>query len=114
MDEKGGPNHVENYCYAPFLYNTKTGVLMPQKIQRQYYHFAHNIVPGSVRIAVTKYTEQIDVVAYLTPENKIVVVLLNKNDDVLPVNFRIQEKAAEVLLLGKEVATCIIDLEDKG
>lgn len=113
LDEKGGPNHVENYCYAPFLYNTKTGELMPQKIQRQYYHFTHNITPGSVRIAVTKYTEQIDVVAYHTPENKIVVVLLNKKDSVLPVNFRIQGKAAEVILLGKELATCIIDLENK-
>ncbi len=114
LDEKGGPNHVENYCYAPFLYNTKTGKLMPQKIQRQYYHFTHNITPGSVRIAVTKYTEQIDVVAYHTPENKIVVVLLNKKDNVLPVNFRIQGKAAEVILLGKELATCIIDLENNS
>lgn len=82
---------------------------MPQKTQKQYYHFAHNIIPGSVRIASTKYTEQIDVVAYHTPEDQIVVILLNKGDDVLPVNFRIQGKAAEVLLLGKAMATCIID-----
>lgn len=109
LDEKGGPNHVGNYCHAPFLYNTKTGELMAQRTQKQYYHFAHNIVPGSVRIAVTKYTEQIDVTAYRTPENKIVVILLNKSDEVLPVTFRIQGNAAEVLLLGKELATCIIE-----
>lgn len=110
LDEKGGPNHVGNYCHAPFLYNTETGELMPQKIQKQYYHFAHNITPGSVRIAVTKYTEQIDVVGYHTPENKIVVILLNKSNDILPINFRIQEKVAEILLLRKALATCIIDL----
>lgn len=110
LDEKGGPNYVKNYCYAPFLYNTKTGELIPQKIQRQYYQFAHNITPGCVRIAVTKYTDQIDVVAYHKPDKKIVVILLNKSNKVLPVNFRIQEKATEVLLLGKELATCIIEL----
>lgn len=110
LDEKGGPNYVGNYCHAPFLYNTKTGELMPQKTQKQYYHFAHNIVPGSVRIATTKYTEQIDVAAYHTPENKIVIILLNKSSEVLPVNFRMQGKAAEILLLGKSLATCIIDL----
>ena len=109
LDEKGGPNYVGNYCHAPFLYNTKTGELMPQRTQKQYYHFAHNIIPGSVRIAATKYTEQIDVAAYHTPENKIVIILLNKSSEVLPVNFRMQGKAAEILLLGKSLATCIID-----
>lgn len=110
LDEKGGPNHVGNYCHSPFLYNTKSGELIPQKTQRQYYHFTHNITPGSVRIAVTKYTEQIDVVAYCTPENKIVAILLNNGNDPLPVNFRIQGKTAEILLSGKALATCVIDL----
>ena len=109
LDEKGGPNHVGNYCHAPFLYNTKTGELTPQKTQRQYYHFAHYITPGSVRIGTTKYTEQIDVVAYHTPEDKIVVILLNKGEELLPVNLRIQGKAAEVLLLGKTLASCVIE-----
>lgn len=109
LDEKGGPNYVGNYCYAPFLYNTKTGELMPQKIQRQYYQFAHNIMPGSVRIAITNYTEQIDAVAYCTPEGKIIVILLNKSDKVLPVNFRIQERTAGILLLEKELAACVIE-----
>lgn len=109
LDEKGGPNHVGNYCHAPFLYDTGTGELMPQKTQRQYYHFTHNITPGSVRIGTTKYTEQIDVTAYCTPEGKIAVVLLNKGDDLLPVNFRIQGKAAEVILPGKALASCVIE-----
>lgn len=109
LDEKGGPNHVGNYCHAPFLYDTRTGELLPQKTQRQYYHFTHNITPGSVRIGTTKYTEQIDVTAYRTPEDKIVVVLLNKEDELLPVNFRLQGKAAEVLLPGKTLASCVIE-----
>ncbi len=109
LDEQRGPNHVGNYCHAPFLYNTKTGQLMPQKTQKQYYHFTHNIVPGSVRIAFTKYTEEIDATAYRTPEDKIVVILLNKSDRPLPVNFRMDGKAAEVILLRKTMATCVIE-----
>lgn len=109
LDEKGGPNHVGNYCHAPFLFDTNTRELLPQKTQKQYYHFAHNIVPGSVRIACTKYTEQIDAAAYKTPEGKIVVILLNKEDAPLPVNFRMQGQAAEILLLGKTMAACVIE-----
>lgn len=29
LDEKGGPNHVKNYCHAPFLYDTQAKELMP-------------------------------------------------------------------------------------
>lgn len=108
LDERGGPNHAGNFCHAPFLYDTKSGELMPQKTQRQYYHFSHNIVPGSVRIAFTKYTDQLDAAAYRTPEGKIVVICLNKGEDMLPVNFRMQKKVAEVMLPGKMLASCVI------
>lgn len=110
LDEKGGPNHVKNYCHALFLYDTQTGELMPQKTQKQYYHFSHNIVPGSVRIATTKYTEQIDFVAYRTPENQIVGIVLNKSDALLPVNLRMQGNAASLLLPAKTLASCVIEL----
>ncbi len=110
LDEKGGPNHVKNYCHAPFLYDTRTGELMPQKTQRQFYHFSHNIVPGSVRIASTKYTEQIDFVAYRTPENQIVGIMLNKSDALLPVNLRMQGKAASLLLPARTLASFVIEL----
>lgn len=109
MDEKGGPNHVENYCHAPFLYHRASGELLPQRTQRQYYHFSHNIVPGSVRIGFTKYTEQLDVAAYRTPEGKIVVICLNKGAEMLPINFRMQGKVAEVMLPGKMLASCVIE-----
>ena len=110
LDEKGGPNHVKNYCHAPFLYDTQKGELMPQKTQRQFYHFSHNIVPGSVRIASTKYTEQIDFAAYRTPEDQIVGIMLNKSDALLPVNLRMQGKAASLLLPAKTLASCVIGL----
>lgn len=109
LDEKGGPNHVENYCHASFLYDRASGELLPQRTQRQYYHFSHNIVPGSVRIGFTKYTEQLDVAAYRTPEGKIVVICLNKGAEMLPINFRMQGKVAEVMLPGKMLASCVIE-----
>lgn len=109
LDEKGGPNYVGNYTHAPFIYNTETKELLPQKIQEQYYQLAHFITPGSVRIATTKYTEAVDVVAYQTPEKKIVVLLLSKSDAMLPVIFRMQGKAGEMLVPAKTLITCVIE-----
>ena len=110
LDEKGGPNHVGNYCHAPFLYDTVEHKLMPQKTQEQFYMFSHFILPGSVRIASTKYTEQIDEVAYLTPENKIVVLLLNKSDQILSVNIRLNGKIGSLILAPELLSVCQIEL----
>lgn len=110
LDEKGGPNHVGNYCHAPFLYDTVEHKLMPQKTQEQYYMFSHFILPGSVRIASTKYTEQIDEVAYLTPENKIVVLLLNKSNQILSVNIRLNGKIGSLILAPELLSVCQIEL----
>lgn len=110
LDEKGGPNHVGNYCHAPFLYDTVEHKLMPQKTQEQFYLFSHFILPGSVRIASTKYTEQIDEVAYLTPENKIVVLLLNKSDQILSVNIRLNGKIGSLILAPELLSVCQIEL----
>lgn len=112
LDEKGGPNHVNNYCHAPFLYDTVDHELMPQKTQEQYYMFSHFVSPGSVRIASTKYTDQIDTVAYRTPEGKMVVMLLNKSCELLPVNIRIQGMAGSLLLPSGSLAVCVLEEEE--
>ena len=109
LDETGGPNHVNNLCHAPFLYDTVKHELLPQKTQQQYYMFSHFILPGSVRIASTKYTEQTDTVAYKTPEETIVVLFLNKTDAVLPVNVRMQNMTGSLILPVGALAVCEIE-----
>lgn len=109
LDGKGRPNHASNFCTAQFMYDTETGELNRQNTQRYYYYLSHHIVPGSVRIAVSKYTELIDAVAYLTPEGKIKVALWNKSDGLLPVNLRLWGRTAESLLPPYTLAICTIE-----
>ena len=106
LDEKGGPNHVNNYCHAPFLYDTVNHQLMPQKIQEQYYMFSHFISPGAIRIASTKYTEKIDTVAYQVKDGKLILVLLNKENEILPVNVRVNGMVGSLLLPAGALAVC--------
>ena len=109
LDEQGGPNHVGNYCHAPFLYDRNEKKLMPQLLQQHFEHFSHYIEAGAVRIGYSKYTEQIDVTAYEKPDGKIVVELLNKSKDIFPVNVRIQGQVAEILLYPESITTGLIE-----
>ena len=110
LDEKGGPNHVGNYCHAPLLYDDEKKKLLPQKTQEQYEMFSHFICPGSVRVQTTKFTEQIDTVAYRTPDGRIVLILLNKGKELEAVNIRLGKMVGSLLLPAGILAACEIEM----
>ncbi len=112
LDEKGGPNQVENFCLAPFLFDTNRKKLMPQLIQQHFEHFSHYLLPGSVRIGYSRYTEQIDVTAYQRPDGKIAVVMLNRSDRPMAVNMRLEGQLAQMLLYSVSITTGLIYIND--
>ena len=98
LDEQGGPNHVGNWCHAAFLYDRKEKVLYPQLIQQYYYHFAYFIAPGAKRIAVSKYTDKLEVTAFQNPSGTIAVVMFNKGKNPIAVNLRLDGQLHQQLL----------------
>lgn len=80
LDNRGGPNHKLNYCNSPIMINSnKTDYI---KNLTYYYigHFSKFIMPGSKRIAFSKYTSDIEVTAFKNPDNSIAIVLMNRNN----------------------------------
>lgn len=108
LDEKGGPNHVGNFCHAPFLYDTVEKKLMPQLTQQYFAHFSHYLVPGSVRIGFSRYTDQIDVTACRRPDGSLAVIFLNKSEKPLAVNLRVEGLLGEMILYPESITTGII------
>lgn len=50
LDETGGPNHVQNFCFAPVHANTKTGELIYTNSYYYIGHFSKFVRPGAKRI----------------------------------------------------------------
>lgn len=77
LDEKGGPNHVGNFCAAPIMCDGSGGL---QKRLSYYYigHFSRYIRPGAVQIMTSCYTDGVEVLAFLNPDGERVIVILNK------------------------------------
>ncbi len=68
---------------------------------------ASRFVPtGSVRIASNNDGEVINV-AYLTPENRTVVILQNKKETIVKIQLHKNKKHLEVILSPKEIATLV-------
>lgn len=108
LDEQGGPNHVGNFCLAPFLYDTKSHTLLPQLIQRHFAHFSAYLLPGSLRVGYSKYTDELDVTAWKRPDGALAAVLLNRGRETLPVCLRLAGETAQFQLPAGAIATGLI------
>lgn len=87
LDEKGGPNHVGNFCAAPIMYNGIGGI---EKRLSYYYigHFSRYIKRGAIQIMTTCYTDKVETVAFINPDGEKVLVVLNKSEHDVPVTIR--------------------------
>jgi glucosylceramidase len=108
LDEKGGPNHVGNYCDAPIMVNTQTGELMVKLSYDYIGHFSKYIKPGAKRIGLSKYTSELEVTAFKNPEGSLVLVALNRTDRKLPIVIRVNGELIEFELPESSIATALL------
>ncbi|MES2777001.1 MAG: glycoside hydrolase family 30 protein [Bacteroidota bacterium] len=108
LDEKGGPNHVGNFCFAPLHADTKTGQLVYTNAFYYIGHFSKFIRPGAKRINSSSSRDQLQTTAFLNTDGSIAVVVLNTTDQNIPFNIWIKGKAAPVVSLPHSINTVII------
>jgi glucosylceramidase len=107
LNMEGGPNHVGNYCDAPYLYKEETKELIPRMALSYYWHFTHFIQPGAVRIAYTKYTSKLDITAWKNPDASIVLVVLNPTNEPLTCVLRMNGKMLQFTMEPQSIASGI-------
>jgi glucosylceramidase len=94
LDERGGPNHVGNYCFAPVHADTRSGTLT--YLNSYYYigHFSKFIRPGARRVATTLNDDRLLASAFLNPDGRVAVVVLNLRDESIDFKLWIDGQAA--------------------
>jgi glucosylceramidase len=108
LDENGGPNHVGNFCFAPIHADTKTGKLIYTNSYYYIGHFSKFIQSGAKRISCSTNRDKLQATAFLNPNGKTVVVVLNTSDQKLPFHLWIDGKAAQAVSLPHSIMTVII------
>lgn len=108
LDEKGGPNHVGNYCFSPVIGDTQTGKLIYTNAYYYLGQFSKFVKPGSRRIAAAASRDKLSSTAFINADGKLVVVVMNSTDDKVPYLLWIKGKAAKVTSLPHSIATLIV------
>ncbi len=107
LDETGGPNHVQNFCFAPVHGDTKTGKLIYTNAYYYIGHFSKFIQPGAKRVTAAASRSQLLTTAFKNEDGKTVVVVMNQSNIKTPYYLWINGKAAEITALPHSIATLV-------
>lgn len=107
LDEKGGPNHVENFCDAPIMADTKNDKVY---IRDSYYYIGHMskyVKKGAKRIGSSKWTSDLETVSFKNPDGSVVTVVLNMTNKEVSFAISINEQIVEVKSEARSISTYI-------
>ncbi|HEV2693936.1 MAG TPA: glycoside hydrolase family 30 protein [Verrucomicrobiae bacterium] len=107
LDMTGGPNHVNNFCFAPVHADTTTGQLYYLNSYQYIGHFSKFIRPGARRIISSSTTDTLLTTAFLNPDGKIAVVVLNTTDKEQPFSLWEKGQAATTMSPARSIMTLV-------
>jgi glucosylceramidase len=105
LDENGGPNHAQNFCFAPVHADTRTGKLIYTNAYYYIGHFSKFIRPGAQRVNSAASRSQLLTTAFLNKNNSLVVVVMNTSDKAVDYNLCIGRYAAVVNIPARAIQT---------
>jgi len=87
LNENGGPNHVQNYCFAPVHSDTKTGELIYTPSYYYIGHFSKFIRPNAKRVSTSVSRTQLQSTSFMNENGEVVTVVMNQTNE--KINYRL-------------------------
>lgn len=107
LDQNGGPNHVQNFCFSPIHADTTTGQLIYTPSYYFIGHFSKFISKGAKRISSVSSRSQLLTTSFLNPDGKAVTVVLNLSNQKVIYYLCVGTSASEITILPKAIQTLI-------
>jgi glucosylceramidase len=108
LDEKGGPNHVGNFCFAPVHADTKTGELIYTNAYYYIGHLSKFIRPGAKRISCSNSRSALLATAFKNTDGSVAVVVMNETDKDMDFSLWIGGDAAKTKSLAHSIMTLVV------
>lgn len=109
LDQTGGPNHVGNFCYAPVIADTRDGSLHYTSSYYYIGHFSKFIRPGAKRVISSSNRDKLLTTAFMNPDGKLAVMVMNTGDGKIEYNLCLGGKAARATSLPHSISTLVIN-----
>ena len=80
LDQRGGPNHVGNFCDAPVIVDTNTKKVTYGPSFYYLAHFSKFVQPGARRIRSEGGPQGIQSIAFSNPDGTLAIVVVNPTE----------------------------------
>lgn len=107
LDENGGPNHVENFCFAPIHADIKKGELIYTPSYFYIGHFSKFIKPNAVRVSTVASRSTLASTSFKNPDNTMVTIVMNKTNDRIDYKLIVKNNEISLNILPHSIQTLI-------
>lgn len=107
LDETGGPNHVQNLCFAPVHADTRTGELIYTPSYYYIGHFSKFIRPGAKRVSTVCSRSFLLSTSFLNEDGSMVTVVMNHTDNPITYKLYIGSEAVEQEILPHAIQSLV-------
>lgn len=107
LDQRGGPNHVENFCFAPVHGDTETGELIYTPTYFYIGHFSKFIRPDARRVSTTTSHSHLLSTSFLNKDGTMATIVMNQSDREIEYNFMIGSVEAELTIPAHAMQTLV-------
>ena len=109
LDERGGPNHVGNYCSAPIIVNTKTQELLYQSSYFYLGHFSRFFSRGDKIVECENTTSQLLSLSGINKNGNLTTTIMNKEEDSIAFLYDNGSKKKSYSIPPRSIITIIND-----
>jgi glucosylceramidase len=109
LDERGGPNHVDNLCDAPIIADTVRNRLYYQPSYYYLGHFSRYVHPQAVRVGCSTTVEDLEATAFLNADGKAVVIIMNRTDRAVEFDFVLKQMQASLSSPPHSIMSLILE-----
>lgn len=107
LDETGGPNHVQNLCFAPVHADTKTGELIFTPSYYYIGHFSRFIRPEAKRISTVASRSALLATSFVNTNGKIATIVMNQTDLAQTYKLYVGNQAIEEVIPPHAMQTLV-------
>ncbi len=109
LDETGGPNHVNNFCFAPVIGDTRSGEVIYMNSFYYMGHFSKFIRPGAKRITCSSNNDGLLATAAVNPDGSVAIVVLNLGDIDIDYKLWLENRAVTAKSLKHSIVTLVLN-----
>lgn len=107
LDEKGGPNHVGNFCFAPIHADAASGELIYTPSYYYIGHFSKFIRPEAKRVSTTVSRSLLLSTTFRNKDGQMVTVVMNKTDKPVAYQLRVKKEKATLNIPAHGIQTLV-------